>query len=256
MILSNRVIFLGTAGARFTVFKQIRASGGMWLELENTNILVDPGPGALIRCLRSKAKLDPKKLDAIIVTHRHLDHCADVNVMIEAMTEGGSKPKGKVFLPKDAIEEDPVVLKYLQNYVLGIEILMPNKTYTIKGVKFIPPIPHIHGVETYGLNFYVNNKCISYITDTKFFPTLPTYYPGEVVILNVVLLHPNKDKEIMHLSLEDAKKIITKLKPKLSILTHFGMTMIKAKPWKLAEELTKELGVKVISANDGMKLEV
>ena len=31
------------------------------------------------------------KLDAIILTHRHLDHAADVNVMIEAMTEEDSR---------------------------------------------------------------------------------------------------------------------------------------------------------------------
>jgi phosphoribosyl 1,2-cyclic phosphodiesterase len=255
MTPSDRIIFLGTAGARFTVFKQIRASGGIWLELKGTNILVDPGPGCLIRCLRSRAKLKPQKLDAIIVTHRHLDHCADVNVMVEAMSEGGTRPKGKIFLPKDAIENDPIVLKYLRNYVLEIEILTPNKTYTIKEIKFIPPVLHIHGVETYGINFYANNKCISYIADTKFFSSLPEYYTGEVVILNVVLLE-NKGNEIMHLSLEDAKKIISKVKPKLSILTHFGMNMIRAKPWELAEKLTKELGVKVISANDGMKLEI
>lgn len=38
------------------------------------------------------------------------------------------------------------------------------------------------------------------------------------------------------------------------MLTHFGMTMIKAKPWKLAEDLSKKIGVKVVAARDGMEL--
>ena len=39
--------FLGTAGARFVVMKQLRASGGVWLSLGKTNLYIDPGPGAL-----------------------------------------------------------------------------------------------------------------------------------------------------------------------------------------------------------------
>jgi hypothetical protein len=38
-----------------------------------------------------------------------------------------------------------------------------------------------------------------------------------------------------------------------AILTHFGMTVLKAKPWELAETLTQDTGVKVIAARDGMK---
>ena len=53
------------------------------------------------------------------------------------------------------------------------------------------------------------------------------------------------------------KNIIKKeAKPKLMVLTHFGMTMVKAKPWVVAAELEKELGLKVIAASDGMKLDL
>jgi phosphoribosyl 1,2-cyclic phosphodiesterase len=72
----------------------------------------------------------------------------------------------------------------------------------------------------------------------------------------VVRLKPIDDEPIDHLSIEDVKVIIKKAKPKLSILTHFGMTMIKAKPWVVAEELEKELGLRVIAASDGMKLDL
>jgi hypothetical protein len=43
------------------------------------------------------------------------------------------------------------------------------------------------------------------------------------------------------------------MKPKAAILTHFGMTMWRAKPWELAERLSEETGIKVIAARDGMK---
>ena len=115
--------FLGTAGARFVMIKQLRASGGIWISCKGTNLIVDPGPGSIVRCSSSKPKLDPSKLDGIILTHRHLDHSGDINVMIEAMTEGGFKRKGVVFCPNDALDEDPVILKHASHFPEKIEVL-------------------------------------------------------------------------------------------------------------------------------------
>ena len=57
----NEIKFLGTAGARFVVSKQTRKSGGIWLNIDETKLLIDPGPGSLIRCLSSKPKINPEK---------------------------------------------------------------------------------------------------------------------------------------------------------------------------------------------------
>ena len=248
--------FLGTAGARFVVMKQLRASGGVWLSVGKTNLYIDPGPGALVRCLNSKPKLEPSTLDGILLTHKHLDHSSDVNVMIEAMTEGGFKKRGILFAPGDALEEDPVVLKYVRSYVEKVEVLKENSEYRIGEIQFSTAQRHRHRVETYGLNFEILPHTISWITDTKFFPDLPNLYPGKILIIHVVRLKPIGDDPIEHLSIEDVKTIIKKAKPKLTILTHFGMTMIKAKPWVVAAELEKELKSKVVAASDGMKLDL
>jgi len=42
--VSECIIFLGTGGARIVVAKQVRASGGMWVAINGTNLLLDPGP--------------------------------------------------------------------------------------------------------------------------------------------------------------------------------------------------------------------
>jgi ribonuclease BN (tRNA processing enzyme) len=250
----NRIKFLGTAGARFVVMKQLRASGGIWLTLDETNAVIDPGPGCLVRCISSKPKLNPLDLDGIILTHRHIDHSNDINIIIEAMTNGGFKKRGVVFAPKDAIEDDPVILKYVRNHVEKIEILKEKQNYKIGNISFSPPIKHLHGVETYGLNIKGKNNSISIITDTKYFKGLESFYKGDILIINVVLFE--EKPEIDHLSLKDAEKILSINKPKLGILTHFGMTMIKSKPWEIAEELSKKLGIKVIAARDGMEIDL
>jgi len=248
--------FLGTAGARFVVMKQLRASGGVWLSVGKTNLYLDPGPGALIRCLNSKPKLEPSALDGILLTHKHLDHSGDVNVMIEAMTEGGFKKRGVLFAPRDALEEDPVVLKYAMGYVEKVEVLEEDSEYRIGDIRFSTARKHHHRVETYGLNFKISPHTISFITDTKYFPELPSLYRGEILVVHVVRLKPVGDDPIDHLSVEDVKNIVKKAKPRLTILTHFGMAMIRAKPWMVASELEKELGLKVIAASDGMKIDL
>lgn len=247
----DHIKFLGTAGARVVVFKQIRASGGLWVELKGKRIWIDPGPGALVRALSSRPKLDPTKLDAIILTHRHLDHSADVNVVIEAMTEGGWKRKGVLLAPGDALEDDPVVLRYLRGFLEGIVVLKEGEEYAIDGLRIRTPVRHIHQVETYGL---ILEDRIGILTDTYFFPGLIEAYKGlDLLVLNVVRAG-ERDERIQHLTIDDAREILAGTRPKRAVLTHFGMTMLRLGPREVAQRLSQELGVEVIAAQDGMTI--
>ena len=246
--------FFGTGGARFVAASQVRATGGLWLHYKETNLFIDPGPGAVVRVHGSKDHFDPSRLDGIILTHKHLDHSNDVNIMIEAMTDGGFKKKGVLFCPEDAVTGDRVVLRYAADYIDRVELLEEKKSYTVKDVTFTAPVRHIHGVETYGLIFHLN-VTIGLISDTRFFEELPDIYHTDYLIVNVLRVQPiEKNRPLDHLSLDDFASIISKVKPKMAIMTHFGLTMIKGKPWLLAEQLKKETGVEVVAAYDGMKL--
>ena len=244
--------FLGTAGARFVMIKQLRASGGLWLKSGENNVLIDPGPGSIVRCAASRPKLDPAALNAIILTHRHLDHVNDANVMIEAMTEGGFKKRGVVFLPQDAISHDAVILKYAQDYVGKIELLKESQKYEIGGLCFETTPKLRHPCETYGLKFSLNGTTVSLLSDTEYFKGIEEYFRTDVVIINVVFFEPHPG--VQHLSFDDAKKIIAEIRPKKAILTHFGMTMIKANPHFLAKRLSWETGMEVVAASDGMSI--
>ncbi len=244
--------FLGTSGARFVMIRQLRASGGIWISYAGTNVLIDPGPGSLVRCASARPKLDPGILDALIVTHRHLDHSGDINAMIEAMTEGGFKKRGIVFCPLDALREDSIILDYAARLPQKIAILSPRKVYRIGAFRFQTSMAHRHPVETYGLKFSLNGVSVGLLTDTKYFRGLKNFYKTDILIISVVFLDPRP--EVAHLSLSDAENIIREIKPKLAILTHFGMTMLKAKPHLLAKKLSEHLGIDVQAAYDGMML--
>ncbi|KYK23400.1 hypothetical protein AYK24_01080 [Thermoplasmatales archaeon SG8-52-4] len=251
----NKIKFLGTAGGRFVVSKQLRKSGGIWISLDNTNILVDPGPGSLINCLSCKPRLNPRNLDGVVLSHRHIDHSNDVNIIIEAMTNGGWDKKGTLFAPKDSLENDPVVLRYLRKYLEKVEVIKEKGQYKLKNIRIETPIKHIHhGVEGYGFNIKGRGKSISIITDTVYFDGLESFYKGDILICNVVFFQNKRGFE--HFDIGDVEKIIAINKPKMTILTHFGMTMIKERPWEIAETLSKKLGVKVIAARDGMEIDI
>ena len=244
--------FLGTAGARFVMIEQLRSSGGIWVSYKDTNVLIDPGPGSIVRCAASRPKLNPTKLDGVILTHRHLDHSNDINVMIEAMTEGGFKKRGVVFCPADAINEDSIILKHAFNFPEKIEILEANKDYAVGNFKFQTSLRHIHPVETFGLKFNLGETRVGLLTDTRFFKELEEFYKTDILIISVVFFEPHPG--IDHLCLNDAEEIIRACKPKKAILTHFGMTMLRAKPHIQAASLSKRLGITVEAAYDGMSL--
>jgi len=234
------------------VANQILASGGLWLNLAGSQILVDPGPGCIVQS--TKRKLRAEKLSAIILSHRHLDHSADVNIMIEAMAQSGFRQHGWLFAPADAMGNEPVIFSYLKSYLEGIEVLQEGKSYSIGNVSFSTPIRHIHPVETYGMLFKTAEHTLSYIADSRYFDGLCQSYGGELIIINVVFLEAGRPFD--HLSVPEAKQIITKLKPKVAILTHFGASMWRAKPWQIAQQLSQETGIRVLAARDGMKFEL
>ncbi len=269
---------MGTAGTRFVVSKQIRASGGIWLFLNGIHLHLDPGPGALVKSIQSH--LNPQDLSAIILSHRHLDHSNDVNIMIEAMTNGGTNRKGTLFCPQDALDNDPVIFEYIQDYVGTIEILQEGTRYRIGKVgassklacsksaryridevapmslEFDVPARNIHGnVQAYGIRFFSSEGTIGYIGDTRFFEGLINAYQGvELLIVNTVTENPMPGVD--HLCVEDAITLIKGVSPKLAILTHFGMSMIDAQPEIMAEKIAQATQIHTVASMDGMNVQI
>lgn len=250
--------FLGTAGARFVVARQLRSSGGIYFSAHEERLIIDPGPGTLVKCAGSRPPIDVSRLTAILLTHAHIDHSNDVNILIDALTLGGLRKRGTLFAPRECLEgEKAVVLKYVKDFLEKIVVLESDHAYTLGTMTFSTSIRHQHSAETYGLKFHLAGRQVAFVADTKFFPGLLESYRGsDILVLNVVRDTPFEDNEIMHLTVDDAKTIIAAVRPRRAILTHFGMMMLKAEPWKLAGRLSRDLGIQVEAATDGLKIEL
>ncbi len=235
------------------VARQLRYSAGTWLELGHTQLLLDPGPGTLLRARRARPPLYPEKLSAILLSHKHLDHAADVNVLVEALTEGGRQQRGTLLAPRDALEgEDPIVLRYLRGFLDRIALWEQDRDVVVGDIA-IRPVRHQHSVDTFGLVLTAPEGRIGFVVDGKLTPDLARHYAGcALLVLNTVLLDWNPDIE--HLCYPQALEMVQEVRPRLAVLTHFGMTMLRAGPRKLAQKATEQLGLPVIAATDGLTL--
>ena len=255
----NFLLYLGTSGGRFSMIKQLRSTGGIWFRYGGLNLLIDPGPGSLVKMCQSILPCNNEEhavvedIDGIILTHRHIDHTGDVNVVIEGLTHGGRKKRGFLVSPIDCISgDDQVVLKYEQNHLEKIIVANDMEPLELPNGISALPVKHIHnGVEPLGYIFkHDNSPSIGFISDTKYLPHLGELYKGlDVLSINCTFAMTGKTSE--HLSYPDALKIIEVAKPKLAILTHLCAHFFFDE-YKHLLKTRKINETEIVAASDGM----
>ncbi len=253
----SQIIFLGTGGGRIVLANQLTATGGFVIQLAGHQIHLEPGPGALVRAKQYGVRAN--KTDIIFVSHHHIDHVNDLNVLVDAITLGGIHEKGIVISTPTVLSGGNDELAWLQPMYRkklkecfairpGDNVKVGNLTFTATKTK--------HDVEhSMGLILESSALKIGYTGDTSNFPELAEIYKDvDILILNV--LRPAKDKWKTHLCSNDAAKIIEKVQPRLAIIQHYGAKMLRAKPIYEARTIQQKTGVRTIAAMDGMKIDL
>ena len=243
----SSLTFLGTGGGRFVLVSQRRHTGGIWLDLDE-KIILDPGPGALVRALQHHKK--PASLSAVIVSHKHLDHYNDAEIMIEAMTNGAKKKRGILAVSENALE-------YISAYhreVVDLIVPKAGDGFTVGATRITALPTHKHD-EGIGFRFTAEDCVLAYSSDTGYSKDLAAHYKkADVLILNVIF--PRKKSLETHLNTSDAAKIIGEAAPRLAVIQHFGVTMLNTGPEEEAAYIEKETGIRTIAATDGMTLDL
>ena len=249
----NFIRFLGTSGTRFVMLSQRRASGGIWFSMNGASGVIDPGPGSLVQICAAQPQLSPTDIEALILTHRHIDHCCDLNVLAEAMTLKTRSKKGTVLMPSDSLAKgDSVLLKFVRKKIQEILIHSDGVEKNVLNNMTVESIIHKHhGVECYGLIFRPQGlPQWGIISDTAALPHFPERYKDcRMIVINTTL--PLPWTRLDHISITDVASMLEFLHPDLMILTHMGRHILDIGPEKIAAALSTKK-TKVIAADDGM----
>ena len=255
-----QIVFLGTGGGRINLLSQVRSTGGFRIN-GSIRIHVDPGPGALLS--GNKFGQNASDVQLLIVTHNHIDHMNDAGLIIEAMSEHALKKKGRLIASKSVIIGDENNDKGISNYHLNkLEahtVASPGKKIDVKigdASCSLLPVPVRHEDKTgFGFVLEMDGKRIGYTSDTEYFDGMAKHYSGcDALIVNNIKSTP--DGLAGHMYSAVTEKLLSEAKPKLAIITHMGMKLLRAGPEKEAEKIAKTTGVKAIAAEDGMKFDI
>jgi phosphoribosyl 1,2-cyclic phosphodiesterase len=252
------VVFLGTGGGRFATITQKRRTGGIRILSKNLNLHMDPGPGALIYSL--EAGLNPQKLQAVLVSHRHPDHYTNAEILIEAMTRGMLKKRGIVAAPPNILSGDketgPVISTYHQRMIEEAIEVKPRVNFRIGDTKVVATETRHTDPEGVGFRLEIPEVgTIGYTADTEYFEGIEEEYRG-VRLLIICVMRPLGSPWKGHMTPKDATKIVEEIKPELVVATHFGMKMLYSGPNHEVKLIEEKTGIPTVAAFDGMHLQV
>lgn len=251
--MDPRIIFLGTAGDITVSGRQVRASGGIVVVYGDIQFHIDPGPGTL--CRAAELGIHVRNTTAILATTNNINQCNDVNALIEAMTYCGLDRKGVLVGTESLFNETDNSIPYLTKYHRSLPekliVVKPNDRVGIEDTDIRILGTKQQDEYAVGLKFYTPKFKMVYTSVTAYDSDLVKQYKDtEILILNVK--NPRGKKDNNTLNIDDALKIIEAVKPQLTLLTGFGIDMIKADPLMEARFLQKNSGSQIIAAKDGM----
>ncbi|MFI6504604.1 MBL fold metallo-hydrolase [Nonomuraea typhae] len=143
------------------------ACSGYLIEHDGFRVLVDPGYATMPRLLEL---VPAERIDAVLVSHGHPDHCADLNPLLRARALGGRPPAAlPVFAPAGALD---AVLALDRASMLAGSFRLKETADTEIG-PFTLRVFHLpHHVPNAGLRLSADGVTIAYTGDTGPSPEL------------------------------------------------------------------------------------
>ena len=239
-----------------------RSSSGFWLETENGSILLDCSASAVHQMARENC--DWKNLDAIWISHFHLDHVGGIAPFLFGTkyapeTQKREKPL-KIFGAKglkkllEKFDEAGEYDLFKQPFPLEIIEVEPLEKFEILPNVAAVTIETPHTEESLAIHIRdENDKTIVYSADTGFTKDLGTFARNVNLLILECSFFSDKPVET-HLELAEAMYLIRYAEPKKTVLTHFYPEWDTIDFQKEVEKFSPPC--KIIEAQDGLILKI
>lgn len=237
-----------------------RASAANWLETDAGSVLLDVSADSGHRM--AEEQLDWPNLDAIWVSHFHLDHLGGLTPLLFStkwapQTRNRTKPLN-VYGPKglrnifNAVNESNNYRLHEQPFPIELNEVGAGETFSVlpnvSAITFSTP----HTNESQAIRISDSRGAsIVYTSDTGYSDQLAEFARGVSVLLMECSFWKTSPVEI-HLALDDAIRVARSAEPHTLILTHLYPE------WDgvdLAREAAALWAGKVIAAEDGLRIE-
>jgi len=253
---------LTVLGSGSSVPHPARSSSGFWLESGGGNILLDCSASVPLRM--AQEKLDWPNLDAIWISHFHLDHCAGLLPLlagtkhVEAMK---TRKKPLRIVGTNGLKKLLDEFSEVNNYRL-LEQPFPVEVLEVEALEKFDILPGVEAVamktphtdESHAIHLTdIGGKTLVYSADTGFHEAISVFANGvDLFILECTYVRNKPVKK--HLELAEAIFLIRKANPKRAMLTHFYPEWDDV---SFKEGIAKfDPRCEVIEATDGLTLEI
>jgi ribonuclease BN (tRNA processing enzyme) len=238
-----------------------RASSASWLETESGSLLLDVSPDAAHRM--AQEGLDWPNLDAIWVSHFHLDHLGGLTPFLFStkwapQTRARRKPL-KIYGAKglrklfDAINSANDYELLDQSFEILIIEVEPGREFEVLPELSAKTFSTPHTRESLAIRFTDNRGAsLVYTSDTGYSEELIQFSKGANVLLMECSFRKNKPV-LTHLELADAMRLARACEPQKLVLTHLYPD------WDNFDLVTEAKALwpgETIEANDGLRLSV
>ncbi len=259
---SNCLMKLVVLGSGTAVPHPQRSSSGYWLETSNGLLLLDCSASAVHRM--AQENLDWANLDAIWISHFHLDHVGGLAPFLFGMknapeTRERRKPLrifGAIGLKKllERFDKANGYKLFAQSFPLEIIEVKPLEKFEILPETEAVALETPHTEESLAISITnANDKTIVYTADTGFTKEIGTFAGGADLLVMECSFFKEKPVET-HLKLDEAIYLMRYAKPKRVVLTHFYAEWDAIDFEKEVVKLSPMC--EVIEAKDGLRLQI
>lgn len=224
-------------------------ASGYLVSNADTHILCDAGFGAFAELTR---RIEPDQLDAVVLSHRHPDHCADFLALHHALAYGPYPRRDlPVFCAPGVASRMAEFLGAGEGHVF-FEVFdfheVGTKNHVVVGSIDLRFAVTAHSVPTIATRFEAGGRSLAYSADTGPGGGFPALCSGANVVLAEASIAGERDEHhfVHHLTAAEAGAVAREAEADALILTHIPPNLDRARS---LSEAKSEFDGKVLVAS-------